>query len=130
VTQTQKTRPTRKIMVPQSLIRVVGIAVANQIQARHTHASHCKETPSECRLCKDTIAYVGALPPEHSAVALENPQAPAFTQRFSALIMDSANAALMQGTQRATRDYHVTASLFAYHRDHYPNEYPRRQKTA
>lgn len=116
---------TRKQIVPSHLITLLAAAIAGQVVNRHDHAVRCKKNPDECMLCQSNIAYMKALSPGQSAVVLENPQARGFKQSFKELMREGARKNWGSKSKRGENSFHAAASLMAYHKAHFPAQYPR-----
>lgn len=101
--------------------------LANKIEAVVDHARRKHERDfGECDHCNRNVEFIHNLPPQVSAVALENPLRRTLRTPFTSLIFHSAMAT--EGNRRSKRgeqDFFATARLFAQHKKQHPELYKR-----
>lgn len=101
--------------------------LANRIEAVVTHGRKKHEKDfGECGVCTHNVAFMQTLPPQVSAVALENPQKSGMRTRFSSVIFHNAMAVERgKRSKRAERNFYATVTLFAQHKKQHPELYSK-----
>lgn len=101
--------------------------LAHKIAAITEHAGRKHEgaASEDCRLCSQNIGFMHALPPQVSAVALENPNKRDMRTKFSSIIYENAMRREQdrKKSKRANRDFYATAVLFSTHKKQHPELY-------
>lgn len=109
-------------------ITILANVMADNIILMFKHAARCKDTREECSICIHTANYINGLPPQVSAIALQNSRPVGMRVPMSELMFDSGKDAWGSENDRHLGVFHATAALFAYHKKHFPDQYKNKKK--
>jgi hypothetical protein len=100
--------------------------LANRVEAVAQHAGKKHERDfGECHVCNQNVEFMHTLPPQVSAVALENPNKRGLRTRLSSIIYHNAmkHKGQKKRSKRGDRNFYAVAVLFNTHKKQHPELY-------